>query len=716
MSVRVPSGSPIIDISTHQPRSSGSTERPFLELTTAHGLHLIAFTEAAGRGDSSQLDVARDIMRAVEGEARSAGPASIEELLERIFAAANRAMQERNRARAGADPLRRVYSGLVVACLDGDRLVIGLASPAQAVVFQGGAVFAFPAIPGLDAPRPATWTAAALGMFAASKPALFETVVSSDDLLLLGGRGLTQSLDPAVVTALLDGRSGAIETGLERALATSPASGHALIGRIGDFGSPPKPLPTRLPAPPIAAWSEPVPFVPRATVLDDDLPAQRLDRWHIKLIDASERWFARKDGDAFSSDAARKRSGAVGASSVHRYQPRHAFPSGMRTRLPRAQLPWLSIAIVVALTVVIGGGAFGYNARQTRASRQATLLGVVQTQFDKARATTNQADGLAAVTEAESALRSAEQNGASVSVVQRWRGELATLGDFWQGIHRFAGVVAIGALPGDLHADGARLVQTGVGLFVIAGAVYQFDASGTKLTALLRPGAVVDGRTAGQLTQGSSDGDDLVVSDGKTLFRWNPKRQWTSDALPATPKGAWTAPLQDAYLGNYYLLDPAANRILKFTKGQIGADPSDWLSEGTTIDLKDSAGFSIDGGIFVLHKSGALESLYKGISTSSVAVSYEPGAATEVALVGGPGLGYLYVLERGAEATRLIRIDPTTGKRVQFQVAAEGQPNFSQESVDAFARATSFAVNETTGIVVFLSGGRVWQATLPSTN
>jgi hypothetical protein len=595
--------------------------------------------------------------------------------------------------------------------------VIGLASPAQAVVIQAGAAFAFPAIPGLDARRPATWTAAALGMFAASKPALFETVVSADDLLLLGGRGLTQALDPAVVTAVLAGPSETVAAGLERALATSAASGHALIGRIGDFGSPPKPMPepTRLPGPPIASWSEPVPFTPRTKVLDDDLPAQRLDRWHTKLIDASERWFARKEGDAFSSDTARRRAGAVGASSVQRYQPRHAFPSGMKTHLPRAHLPWLSIAIVVALTLVIGGGAFGYNVRQTRASRQATLLGIVQTQFDKARATTNQADGLAAVTEAESALRSAEQNGASASIVQRWRGALATLGDFWQDIHRFTGVAAIGALPSDVKADGARIVQTSAGLFVVAGSDNQIDARGTKLTALLRPRAVVDGLTAGQLTQGSSDGDDLVVSDGKTLFRWNPKKQWRSDALAATPNGAWTAPFQDANLGNYYLLDPAANRILKFTQGQIGADPSDWLTEGQTADLTDAAGFSIDADIYVLHKSGALEPFFKGEPKPSIQVSYEPGAATEVALVGGPDLGYLYVLERGTATTRLIRIDPTTGKRVQFQVAAEGQPNFDQEAVDAFAGATSFAVNETTGVVVFLSGGHVWQATLPST-
>jgi hypothetical protein len=320
---------------------------------------------------------------------------------------------------------------------------------------------------------------------------------------------------------------------------------------------------------------------------------------------------------------------------------------------------------------------------------------------------------LAAVAQAESALRSAEDVGAADNVVHRWRGELSNLRDTLQGIRRFTAVSSLGGLPGEIDADAARVIQTDAGLFVVGSAVYQVDSTGAKLTALLRPGAVVDGRTAGPIIHGASDGGDLVVTDGKTLFRWNSSSKWTADALPATPSGAWTAPFQGAYLGNYYLLDPAKNVILKFGQGQIDADPTSWLNEDQTADFGDAAGFAIDGGIYVLHQSGVLESLFKGESQTTAMASFEPGAATEVGLVGGPGMTHLYVLERGKGATRLIRIDPETGERVQFQVAGEGQANYSQDAVDAFSKATSFAVNESAGTVVFLSGGQLWSAALP---
>lgn len=716
MSVRVAFDSPVIDIFTRQPRYSTAPGAPFLELTTPGGARLIAFAEPTGRGDRVRDHVAHNIMAAVETQATTAGAESAEALLECLFASANRAVRERNRKYAGADPLRRVFCGLVIACLERGRLVIGLASPGQAVVIQGSQAFAFPAIPGFSGQPANSWTAAPLGMFAESKPVIFETTVKSDDLLLLGGRGLAQALDPQALNASFDGPAVALEAGLEQVLATSAASGNALIGRIGDLGeaSPPgSATPIIEDAPPPAPWNEPVALSSRRAVLDDDLPEQRLDRWHTKAIDASERWFARKTPAPLPLDRERRKVTAVGASSVQRFQPRRGIPTGMRTRLPRAHLPWMRIAIVFALTAVLGGGAFGYSVRQARASRQTTLLAIVQAQFEKAKTTKNTADGLVAVAKAESALRSAENVGAADNVVHRWRGELNDLRDALQGIHRFTAVSSFVVLPGEIDAETARVIQTDSGLFIVGPAVYRVDSSGAKLTALLRPGAVVDGRTAGSIIHGASDGGDLVVTDGKTLFRWNPSSKWTAAALPATPSGAWTAPFQGAYLGNFYLLDPTKNEILKFGQGRIDADPTSWLNEDQTADFTDAAGFAIDGGIYVLHRSGALETLFKGESQSTAPVSFEPGAATEVGLVGGPGMAHLYVLEHGKAATRLIRIDPKTGERVQFQVAGEGQANFSQDAVDAFSKATSFAVNESAETVVFLSDGRLWSAALP---
>lgn len=716
MNARVVVDSPVIAPRTPASRPPRLPETPVLNVRGSSGMRIVALAEPSNCVDRSGNAAVGAIMAAISSEASAAAGASPELALERVFAAANHAARERNRTHAGADPLRRLFFGLAVACTDGERLVIGVAAPGQALVIQDQMLFAFPAIPGCGNATSSSWSAAPLGMFARCAPAIFETRASDDDVLLLSGHGLTQSLDPDAIVDLLNGPGATMEARLADVLASSHAPGQAFIARVGDLssGAQPTPAPAAQPVEDVARWTEqpaPVLLSSRRAVLDDDLPAVRLDRWHTKVIEASERWLARKTPESMPLDPQRRAGVAMGASSVNRYQPRHALPPEVRSRLPRAShVPFVTIAAVLALTMALGGLAFGYNARQTRATRQSSLLAAVETEFSAATATKDSASGLKHALLAESALQSAERNGAPETVVRQWRAELSNLRDGFEGVHRFSRMAPAAALPSGVNGAAAQLVEVGGSLFVIAGAVYQVDATGARLAALLTPGAAVGNRTAGQLIDGAADGADLVASDGKTLFRWNAAAGWSAETLPATAGAGWTSPLHGAYMGNYYLLDAAKAQILKFSQGKIGSDPVSWLASGSQASVRDAAAMALDGSIHVLLKNGSIQTFFKGAAQATTMASFEPGVATEVALAGGPDLAALYVLERGNEATRLIRINPKTGERTQFQAPSEGQPGYSADAVNAFSRATAFAVNERAGTAAFLSGGQLWIA------
>jgi len=447
-------------------------------------------------------------------------------------------------------------------------------------------------------------------------------------------------------------------------------------------------------------------------VLDDDLPVVRFDQWHTKIIEVSERWLARREPAPAAVRSDDRRAPAVRGGSVRRYQPRHALSPAMRSILPRySQVPWFTVTVALIVAIALGGLGFGYNIHQARASKQGSYLSIVQEQYDKANASTTPADGLTSVLAAESALRSAEKSGASDAVVLEWKGRLGTLRDSLQGIHRFVSVISAGALPKEIDGKSARLIQIGSALFVIAGSVYQIDASGTHLTNLLSPGSSAGGRTAGQIAEGAPDGSDLVVSDGKTLFRWSGEG-WTSEALPAGPSGGWLSAIHGAYLGNYYLLDSSKQQIMKFAADKISSEPVGWIDSADRGTIANAVDMVLDGSIRVLLKDGSIETLFKGKAQSNTVVSFEPKVATEVGLSGGSGLTCLYVLERSDAATRLIRFNPETGARTQFQMAGEGQTEYDKAAAEAFETADSFAVNEAAGTVWFLSGGVLWVAML----
>jgi hypothetical protein len=252
----------------------------------------------------------------------------------------------------------------------------------------------------------------------------------------------------------------------------------------------------------------------------------------------------------------------------------------------------------------------------------------------------------------------------------------------------------------------------GGALFVIAGSVFQVDADGSHLATLLAPGAKVGGRTAGKIQNGAADGDELVVSDGRTLFRWTASGKWSAEAMPSASGSGWLSAIHGAYLGNYYLLDASKAQILKFTQGAIGSPPVDWLDPNQSEKLSGAVDMELDGTIHLLLANGSIETLFMGKEQSNVVVSYEPGAATEIGLAPGVDLTHLYILERGKTATRLILYNATTGQRTQFQVAGRGQAGYSEAAAHAFANATDFAVNEADGTVSFIADGALWIAAL----
>jgi len=717
MSARVVSDAPVMELLSVAPDSSPAPARRMLDVVSRSGVRVLALAEPLSPRRAHGREVVRYAMLAVERVIAATDEPDPVKLLERAFNDANEAVFVRNRQLAGFDPQRRAFVGLAMAGIAADRLVIALAPPGQTLVIQDGIPTAFPPAAGSFEHASGVETSSTLGMFARCPPAIFETRAAVDDLLALGGRGLAAFLDTGAIAAVISGPLVALEDRLDDALTSATGVGDLLCGRIGD---------STLATPHVSATKErgvppamtlgvllaPVAIVPRRAVLDNDLPAVRFDQWHTKVIEASERWFARKDPPPAPINPDERAAAAIGGGCVRRYQPHHRFSPGVRSIMPRySQAPWRTIVMALVAAIILGGLGFGYNIRQARASKQVSYLTIVQRQYDQATSAAPPIAGLEFVVAAENALHAAERNGASAALTTPWEGRLNTLRDSLQGTHRFSSFAAAGLLPRDIEG-GSHLVEAGGSLFVIAGSVFQVNADGSHLATLLAPGTKVGGRTAGQIQNGSADGAELVVSDGKTLFRWTAAGKWTAEAMPATSGSGWLSAIHGAYLGNYYLLDLTRSQILKFARGQIGTGPASWLDPADLDKIKGAIDMALDSAIHVLLADGSIETLYMGKERSRVVVSYEPNVATEIGLASGADPTHLYVLERGKLATRLIRYNAATGQRTQFQVAGPGQAGYTEAAVHAFGAATDFAVDESSGKVSFLSEDTLWVAAL----
>ena len=134
-----------------------------------------------------------------------------------------------------------------------------------------------------------------------------------------------------------------------------------------------------------------------------------------------------------------------------------------------------------------------------------------------------------------------------------------------------------------------------------------------------------------------------------------------------------------AYRGNFYVLDPLSNRILKYVPGVEGytTPPEDYISAEVQIDLGGAVDMTIDGHVYVLLGDGTVYKFLSGelkpFSQAGLDVSLKNPSAIFAA--GDMDGGHIYIADTGNH--RVVQFSKDGSFLRQFR-AAEGSVEMDQ--------------------------------------
>jgi hypothetical protein len=209
---------------------------------------------------------------------------------------------------------------------------------------------------------------------------------------------------------------------------------------------------------------------------------------------------------------------------------------------------------------------------------------------------------------------------------------------------------------------------------------------------------------------GERPGDSLlVVERNGSLLEWDPVSGVS--VLPVADAANWRKPqAAGAYHGNFYLLDPQQNRILKYLPTIAGYTdpPLDYLAESTQVDLSGAVDMAIDESIYVLLADGSILKFLGGELQSFRVVDIDEPMRNPVAIsVTGEGdaQGYVYVADAGL--ARVVQLTKHGEFIRQFR-AAEGQTQLQD--------LRGLYVDEASQRMYLASGSRLYMAPLSQTS
>jgi len=161
-----------------------------------------------------------------------------------------------------------------------------------------------------------------------------------------------------------------------------------------------------------------------------------------------------------------------------------------------------------------------------------------------------------------------------------------------------------------------------------------------------------------------------------------------------------------AYRGNFYVLDPLSNRILKYIPGVEGytTPPEDYISAEVQIDLGGAVDMTIDGHVYVLLGDGTVYKFLSGelkpFSQAGLDISLKNPSAIFAA--GDMDGGHIYIADTGNH--RVVQFSKDGSFLRQFR-AAEGSADMDQ--------VRGLFVDEERGRLFFINGNSLLLTNIP---
>jgi hypothetical protein len=271
-----------------------------------------------------------------------------------------------------------------------------------------------------------------------------------------------------------------------------------------------------------------------------------------------------------------------------------------------------------------------------------------------------------------------------------------------------------------------RIVVQGVEVYVLDSGTdrifhHQLDDAGETLLpdneetlVLAARGQSVEGINVADIldmawmpTGGNRQTSDLVMLNSTGLLEYNPNWGITTSVLAGGELMALPAAVS-SYFGNFYVLDPQVNRLLRYfpTADGYSNPPEDYFPADQPVDLTKAVDFSIDGAIYVLFSDGRLSKFESGQPVDFNLTGLDKPFKNPVAVFTAPDeeVQYVYVADAGNQ--RIVQLEKDGRFMRQFK-PREGE-------VVSFAELQDIFVDEIGGRLYILDSNNLYVANIPS--
>ncbi|HRV91853.1 MAG TPA: hypothetical protein P5526_06800 [Anaerolineae bacterium] len=408
-------------------------------------------------------------------------------------------------------------------------------------------------------------------------------------------------------------------------------------------------------------------------------------------------------------------------------KPRQA---GMQAQAENSSssVPWKllrNIAIAIPILVAIIVGISYIQKGRLRDAEYNDFLTAAQSKIEQAREVDSSA-ALGLMAEAENSLTQAEQIKPDEEhpEITAMRQQIAAETDRVGHVQRLDAVQQLRQYT-DAGTQTSSIVVEGVEIYIMDKGndrIYHhsLDNEGVSLlpdgeTVLIAAkGQQVDNIQVGELldmtwmpTGGNRQTSDLVVLNSTGLLEYSTNWGLASSMLAATD--ALKLPVAvDSYFGNFYVLDPQANVLLRYlpTVDGYNAPPQNYFAANVPVDLSNAVDLAIDGAVYVLYQDGRIAKFQGGQPAEFNVTGLDVPFNNPVAIFTKPDedVQHIYVADAGNH--RIVQLNKDGSFVRQFKPSAG--------EAASFANLQNIYVDEIGGKMFVLDSNNLYLVKLPT--
>ncbi len=663
---------------------------------------------------------------------------SITASLRRALQAANdRLLEESYRQTGGA----ALLGGATAMAVRGEDAFIASTGPSVAYAVTRGVATRFPdASPWLDMASAQATAAPALGRRAALDVQLYHVHVEPGDILVVGDNRF------AARASSLQVEKAVAFQGVEGALANlgKLTGGHNCTALVVEIQvKKPEAGPSKvIPSKPSPQAKEAAPAVHRDTARTAMPPAaegraqshvqgtrRRVDLGKLSQAVPLGRWLGTLGKGLLALvmivwTGLRTLISRVLPGQEREVPARQPTAGGQARRVQAPPLPQRAlrtVALAIPIVVLLVVGVIYWQQGVARENEFKELLGQAQTAYQQSL-NTDDANARTLLAESEAKLTQSEAIKPTEPTISQLRESIAKQKDKVDRVER---LYWVGKLHG--YDDAAtmlrRVIVNGLDVYVLdtgADQVYhhRMDEAGDALApdqgdpVLVRRGQQIDTAVVGELIDltwmpagGNRQTSDLLILESGGLLEYNPS--WGLASTQIGNKDTWALPAAVAsFFGNFYILDPQANQVLRYLPGAQGyTDAAEhYFPDDAKVDLAGAVDMAIDGSVYVLYADGTVRKFEGGTAVDFKMSDLDRPLSRPSAIFAAPDdvARYIYIADAGNR--RVVQLNKDGHFVRQFKPRDENAVDFDT--------LQSIFVDELTGKLYFLTSHGLYIANI----